>query len=426
MFDLQSDDGSVRKKAYKSPIPAGMPQEQRPTTGNKLDNNFHQRLHGRLLDTWQRETDRQCDNRIQMAIDEDMYDNVQWKDEDARVLEERGQVPLVFNVVATTIDWVLGSEKRSRTDFKVLPRRKQDGDAARKKSELMKYLSDVNRTPFEISRAFADATKAGVGWIEDGWQGDFEGEPIYCSYESWRNMIWDSSATKLDLEDARYVGRSKWVDVDVACAIFPKRKHIVNQSVHDRQNWVGLDTYGDLPMDQIEMENRGWGDSGTTSENVTGYQRKRLRIFEMWFRMPVSTKRVKGGMFAGEVYDPFSPGHVEQVESGEAEVIEKPAMRMYVALFTTAGMLWLSESPYRHNRFPFTPIWNKRRSRDGMPYGLIRNIRDIQIDINKRASKALHIISTSKILMEEGAVDDVNALQEEAARPDAVIVFKSG
>jgi hypothetical protein len=398
----------------------------RPKRGNSLDSGENVRLHLRLLDLWQREIDRQAPNRIEMAIDEDFYDNIQWSTEDAETLKARGQMPLVFNVIATTIDWVLGSEKRSRTDFKVLPRRKEHGEPARRKSELLKYHSDVNRTPFEVSRGFADATKAGIGWIEDGWQGDDEGEPLYTRYESWRNMIWDSTATRLDIEDGRYVGRSKWVDKDVACATFPKRRSLIERSVDHKLNWMGLDSFGDHAMDQAEMENQGWSDSGTSSDHVTGYRRDRLRIFEMWFRAPVKTRKIAGGMFAGEIFDEYSAGHADAIDSGDGTLIEKPVMRMYVALFTTAGLLWLSESPYRHNRYPFTPIWNKRRARDNMPYGLVRNIRDIQTDINKRASKALHIISTNKIIMDEGAVEDVNQLVEEAARPDAVIVKKAG
>jgi hypothetical protein len=426
MFDLRADDGSVRKKKYDSPIPAdGVPME-RPLAGNKLDSAQMQSLHGRLLDIWQREVDRQADNRRSMAIDEDFYDNIQWTEIEEQVLRDRGQVPLVFNVVATTLDWVIGSEKRARTDFKVLPRRKEDGEPARRKSELMKYLSDVNRTGFEVSRAFEDAAKVGLGWMEDGWQGDDEGEPIYARYENWRNMIYDSSATQLDLEDGRYIGRSKWVDLDVACAMFPKRKALLSRSVDDANSYHSLDTYGDEVMDQIEIENEGQGESGQVSSHITGYQRQRTRIIELWFKLPVQMERMRGGMFQGEVYDPYSPGHLDQVERGEAEVIKKPAMRMYVALFTTNGMLWLSQSPYRHNRFPFTPVWNKRRGRDGLPYGIIRNIRDIQIDINKRASKALHILSTNKVIMDDDAVDDIDKFIEEVSRPDAVIVKKKG
>lgn len=425
MFDLQADDGSVRKKKYKSPIP-DTPAPARGTAGNGLDSAANKRLHLRLLDLWQRELDRQYDNRRDMAIDEDFYDGIQWSEEDAATLRERGQMPLVYNVTATTVDWVLGTEKNSRTDFKVLPRRKEDGKPAERKTELMKYLSDVNREPFEISRAFADATKAGVGWMEDGWQGDDEGEPIYARAESWRNMLWDSSAIQPDIEDGRYVGRSKWIDLDVACAIFSKRKSLLRRSVDEADSFIALDTFGDEAMDSVELSNEGRGDSGTTSDHVTGYRRQRVRIMELWFRIPAETEKMKGGVFSGEIYDAYSPGHIDDVENGDAEVIKKVSMRTYVALFTTVGLLWVSPSPYRHNRWPFTPIWYKRRARDGMPYGLVRNIRDIQADINKRGSKALHILSTSKVIIDDGAVADLDEFRDEIAQPDAIIVKKQG
>ncbi len=426
MFDLNADDGSVRKKRARYPVPDSPAPVGRPVAGNKLDSAQNTRLHLRLLNLYTRELDRQYTNRREQAIDEDFYDNIQWNEDDAQTLKDRGQVPLVFNVTATTVDWVIGTEKKARTDFKILPRRKQDNVPAQRKSELLKYLSDVNRTPFSVSRAFADAAKVGVGWMEDGYQGTDEAEPIYSRYESWRNMIWDSSSTELDIDDARYVFRSKWLDLDVAQAMFPKRKAIVKRSVDDAGNFSLLDSYGDEAMDRPEMENQGRGDEGTISDRVTGFQRQRLRVIEAWFKMPIAVEKMSGGLFAGELYDEASPGHREAVENGDSEVVTKVSMCMHVALFTTAGLLWLSRSPYRHNRFPFTPIWNKRRGRDGMPYGMIRNIRDIQSDINKRASKALHILSTNKIIMDEGAVDDINALIEEAARPDAVIVKKPG
>ena len=262
--------------------------------------------------------------------------------------------------------------------------------------------------------------------MEDGWQGEEEGEPIYSSYESWRNMLWDSTATKLDLEDGRFICRNKWVDFDVACTIFPKRKAMLRRSVEHGDSFMGLDAYGDMAMDSVELENAGWASIAGRSDDVATFYRPRIRIIEMWFKMPVVAERVRGGVFNGEIYDEYSPGHQSQVESGEAELVSKPLMRTYVALFTTVGLLWLSPSPYRHNRYPFTPIWNKKRSRDGMPYGIIRNIKDIQIDINKRASKALHIISSNKVVMDDGAVDDIDALAEEVARPDAIIVKNKG
>ena len=60
---------------------------------------------------------------------------------------------------------------------------------------------------------------------------------------------------------------------------------------------------------------------------------------------------------------------------------------------------------------------------------MIRGMRDMQEDINKRASKALHILSSNKVIMDEGALPDgttIDEFAEEIARPDAIIVKRPG
>lgn len=426
MFDLNAKDGSVRKKEYKSPIPADK-GTSRPVTGNKLDNRKHTDIHTRLMGHYQRELDRQFPNRVEMAIDADFYDNDQWKDEDKATLEKRGQAPLVYNVISSSVDWITGSEKRSRTDWKVLPRRKEGSKPAERKTQLFKYLSDTNRTPFHVSRAFEDTTKVGIGWIEDGHAAEPEDEPLYCRYESWRNVLHDSSATEMDLRDGRYQFRTKWTDLDIAQARFPKRRKVLEHSVDNSYDIAAVaDLFGDDAMDSQEIaleQNVG----GRRSDDLTsGFHRRRVRLIECWFLEPVMSRKLRGGEFSGELYDEKSPGHRKSVESGEAEVVEQIFMRMHVAIMCNTGLLYLGESPYRHNRYPLTPIWGYRRDRDGLPYGVIRRLRGIQEDVNKRASKALHILSTNKVIMDEGAVDDVDELIEEVARPDAVIEVKQG
>ena len=67
-----------------------------------------------------------------------------------------------------------------------------------------------------------------------------------------------------------------------------------------------------------------------------------------------------------------------------------------------------------------------RRARDGAPYGMVRRVRDIQQDLNKRASKAAFLINANQIIAEEGATDDWDTLRDEASRPDGVIIKKRG
>lgn len=422
MFDLQNKLLTDVKHA-ESPIPrVDLPATTGGAAASKLDSEPMKRLHGDLLGHYTRELDRQGENRTDMAIDEDFYDNIQWTQEDRTTLTDRGQVPLVYNVISSTVDWVIGTEKRGRSDYKVLPRTKEDAKPAERKSQLLKYLSDINRSPFHRSRAFEDAVKVGVGWLEDGVQEEPGSEPLYSRYESWRNILWDSSARENDLVDARYQFRSKWVDADISAAMFANRKQVIEDAIDDGDRLFSFGEFGDDAMDQQENEN----EAATAHHSELRSQRGRVRNIEGWFTRPVRSLHLKGGAFNGEIFDPFSEGHVGTVNAGNAMIVDRPILRMHVALFTVSGLLWFSESPYRHNRFPFTPIWGYRRGRDGMPYGLIRRLRDLQVDINKRASKALHILNSSKVIMDEGAVDDIDEFVEEVSRPDAILIKKAG
>jgi hypothetical protein len=397
------------------------PTGRRP---GKLDSPKVRALHGRLMAYYERELHRQTENRAQMALDDDFYDNEQWSDADKATLKDRGQVPLVYNVISTAVNWITGTEKRGRSDFKILPRRKDAAKAAERKTQLFKYLSDQSMSEFHRSRAFEDATKVGIGWLECGWEDESDAEPIYDRYLSWRCMLWDSASVNHDLTDCRYVFKVKWVDLDIAIALFPDREKLLIESAEDGDGYAnGSDLmHGDDPMDSQEDAI----DEDAPGVDTAAYSRKRVRIIEGWFRMPIKGSVMRGGDFAGEVFDPHSPGHTDSMANGRARTVSRTIMRMHCAFMTARGMLYVDESPYRHNAYPQTPIWCYRRGRDNMPYGVIRGLRSIQEDINKRAAKALHILSTNKTIMDEGAVDDLDAYLEEVSRPDAVIVKKPG
>lgn len=424
MFDLNDEIKTRVSEGQRIPT-ADMPEDDFEQPTHALDTPVAGELHTKLLGFYRQELDRQSENRYQMAIDEDFYDNVQYTEEDARVLKDRGQAPVVYNVICQTINWIIGSEKRSRTDYKILPREKEDAKPAQAKTKMFKYFSDVNRTQFHRSRAFEDAAKVGIGWLEDGAQDDDDGEILYSRYESWRNLLWDSSSTEMDMSDCRYVFRGKWVDEDIALALAPDRENVIHTSAVDgaRFGVFSDDADGDDAMDAPEFER----DSYAVSSAIVTSTRRRVKLIEGWFRKPITVQKMKGGNFRGEVYDPNNPEHQSEIDTGNAALINRVQMRMHVAIFTTAGLLFSSESPYKHNRFPFTPIFCYRRGRTGLPYGAIRGMRDIQEGINKRASKALYIMSTNKVVMDEGALPDemdLEEFREEVSRPDGIIIKK--
>ena len=391
-----------------------------------LDSNRGRAIHANLMGHYTREIDRQADNRLEMATDEDFYDHNHWTAEEIEILQARGQLPITYNLTQTTVNWVLGTQRRAPMDYRVLAKNKDGVKAAERKTQLLKHVSDANHFDHEISTAFASSVKAGLGWLESA-QGSYDdNSKVLARAESWRSMLWDSTAVRTDLDDARYISRAKWLDADVAMSLWQNRKGIVEASLSSTRGGVyALDELGDDPMDEQEMDH--FYSSGSPSRaNFTG-ERERIRVIEMWFKALVNDAHtIRGGQFHGELFDPWSIGHVTELNEGRAFLSTRPRMVIHCALMTDVGLLDLRRSPYRHNRYPFTPIWGYRRSRDGLPYGLIRGIRDINRDFNARAAKALHHLSTTRVFVEEGAVDDIEELRDEAARPDAVIKYKAG
>jgi hypothetical protein len=423
MFDLNDDNLTrLKKDSPEDRLVIDQPA-QKEGAENPLDGEKGVLLHGRLMAYYRQELDRQSANRFEQAMDEAYYDSEQWTEQEKAELRERGQAPIVWNVISTSVDWIIGSEKRGRTDFKVLPRGKEDAKPAEGKTKYLKYLSDVNDTPFNRSRAFEDAVKVGVGWMECSVQDEDDGEPIYDRYESWRNMLWDSSSTELDGSDMRYIFRSKWVDEDIALALVPNRRAAIASSVTVSTTYGSFNQQdGDYAMDAAEETLEDASISGA----VTTHKRRRVRLIECWYRAPTAVKKMVGGPFSGVEVDEKNPEHVQAITGRITVVTTRMQMRVRVALLTPTALLFDGPSPFKHNRFKFIPIWGYRRGKDNLPYGVIRRMRDIQDDINKRASKAQYILSTNKVVMDEGAVDDIDEFADEVARPDAIIVKKAG
>lgn len=396
--------------------------------GHKLDSEESRRELSKLLEWFYFEKERQSGNRLEMATDHDFYDSIQWDPEDAAEVEGRGQMPLVYNEVAPMVDWLIGTERRARVDWKVFPRNEKDVKIADTKTKVMKYVSDQNRVPFLRSRAFADAVKGGVGWMDDGVRDDPTQDVLYSRYEDWRNILWDSTSYEHDLSDARYIFRWRWVDEDIAIMMFPDRADKIRAATEDS-------AYGMVDGDDDDVGPSSSRDGerdrigalyASGSGMMVDAKRRRVKLIECQYRKPVSTKIVGSGALKGAIFDTRDQVMAHSLAQSGATIIDKVMMRMHVAVFTPAFMLASGPSMFRHNKFTLTPIWCYRRSRDRQPYGVIRRVRDVQQDLNKRASKALFLLNTNQLIAEEGATDDWETLRDEAGRPDGLLIIKAG
>lgn len=359
------------------------------------------------------EASRQATNRALMAKCESYYDGNQWDFEDAETLRKRGQAPVVYNEVKPTIDWLIGTERRARVDFIVVAEEQGEEaeEDARLKTKLLKYLDQANRTSFERSYAAEDAFKAGLGWLEVGIRGDKSGPPVYVGAESWRNILYDSQAQKRDLSDARYIFRIKVVDLDVAETMFPDKKvelQNVVQTGDDAdilRDWMGsglitgLDAFSSAKTDNLDF---------LTTKPVDLFNtRKRVLLLECWSRVPV-----------------------RNTEPGPQGIADPLSWKMMCSIMTEKDTLIESISPFKHDLFPFIPLWAYRSKRTGLPYSPILQLIGPQDGLNARKSRSLYEASSNQLKIEKGALDsevmDLTEIRAELDDPNGIAVFADG
>lgn len=402
----------------------GVKVEDRPAPG--LIQNKDVGLTFRRVKEWRKQArNTLLDNRVDRLKAHDYYDGDQWDEEDRLEVEDRNQKATVFNIIKPTIDWILGTERRTRIDYRVLPRRKDAGGAAAAKTKTLKYVSDVNKEAFARSLAFEDCVISGLGWMEIGIRSDIYDEPLFVRYEDWRNVWHDPLSVERDLSDARYLFREKWVDLDVAVAMWPERAASIRAACIDDDYYFDEEEI----HDDVSLEREVVGEGEAADIDAFMNRRSRVRLTECWYRRPVNAKIMRGpdlGTLNGSTFNPKDETHVALELAGLATVYDAIRMEVRQMIYTGNTVLQDLPSPYRHDRFPLVPIWGYRKKRDNKPYGAVKNIQDPQDDLNKRRSKILFHLSTNRVIADNNATDDWDELWKEAQRPDGIIPKKPG
>ncbi len=413
-----------------------------PKAIHPLDREDVRKRFAKVSSWFTQERVRQADFRRESMADHEFYDGPgQWTQEEKNILAKRGQVPITFNQVKPTVDWVLGTEKKIRVDYRILPRGEEDAKNAEMKTKLFKYVSDANNAGFKRSKSFADAVLAGVGWIDHGINPDPDNEPLMVGYEDWRNVWYDTLGLEDDLSDGRYIFRGKWVDEDVACAMFPDRADVIHAAVIYGDQGLGYDVFSEMVDPAFDPKMAGGLSHGAAgiSPQYTGFfgyigtqtaveSRDRVFLVECQYRVPARKKVLRGkelGTLQGITFDESNKDHLKLVEMGIGQPVESVLMETRQMIFTGDSVLQEGESPYRHKRFSLVPIWGFKRKKDGTPYGIVRNLRDPQKDLNKRRSKALYLLSANRVVADDDAIKETDQswddIVQEANRPDGLI-----
>lgn len=323
--------------------------------------------HSKLI-RWVNEADTTTiDTRNLSERSRNYYDSNQITDAERRVLIQRKQAPVVINRVKPKVDSLMGMERANRTTAKAQPRTPKHTKGAEAATESVRFCLQDNMYERVRSDTWENMLIEGTGGVEIIVKPQGDAFKVILRHIMWDRLIYDPHSRRKDFSDARFLGQVVWMDYDEAVAKYPGAEDVL-QSMQ-----TGSSTYDDQPR---------WMDN----------TRRRVKIVELYYQ------RSDGDWW----YACFTYGGY----------CESPKKSPYV-----------NEEGETEHAYEFSSLFVER---DGGRYGAMKQLLDIQDEINKRRSKALHLNSVRQVRLEKGAVDDLNKVRQELAKPDGVIETTPG
>lgn len=376
-----------------------------------------------MLEGWLRDIRYQPAWRWEANVEADYYDGNQLDSSTLMEMQERGIAPLITNLIAPTIDVVLGMEAKSRTDWKVSPNLDNDSETAEAMNAKLHEAERISRADHAISDAYAEQVKVGLSWVEVSRETDPFKSPYRVKHLHRREIWWDWLAKEPDLSDARYMIRKRWVDEDKAVAFFPQHKQLIEHTISGWRtyDWELEEMHGASLARNLSQE---YGiESNTTLEEMEwlDMERKRVCIHEVWYKTFENGFILRLGDGFTVEYNPQDKDHVMAVAAGLVTPVPTVLTKVRLSWWIGPHRLSDQESPYPHNHYPYVPFFGKREDRSGVPYGLIRSMRSPQDEVNARKSKMMWLLSAKRVIGDSDALtsEDWDTAAEEAARPDA-------
>ncbi|MBP2660798.1 MAG: hypothetical protein H6Q69_3830, partial [Firmicutes bacterium] len=318
--------------------------------------------------------DKDQEWRDQAREDYQFYYGKQWNESTEHQLREAGRPVITDNRIKPLINLLSGYQRLNRYEAEFLPRTSEDEELCAVRKGLTKFITDQCDYGTQESLMFMDGIICGRGWLEVYYDIDYEtleGEAQIRRVSPFDIFV-DPECREPDYSDARYICRAKWTDKDELKAIYPEHADEIEAMTDEydedeRHEYTGIE-----PL---------W------------YQRntRKIRMVEHW-RKEIYQRQYY--LVANGDYVKKEDLTTEHIVAGIVKPVTLPATKVIVTIFADKVLLEEKDSPYEHGEFPFVPYLVYYLGEDDISAGVIRDLKDLQREINKRRSQSINILNT--------------------------------
>jgi hypothetical protein len=356
-----------------------------------------------------------------------MYDGDMWSEKDLKAAEEISIDPITVNRIFPTVELLKGSQMTNRLNIIAKGRTQRDTELGNLISEGIQFVIDQNGGQEIISDAFAKSIVPGINYIQVGLNHDPRREPIQLKLRDWKTVWTDPFGDPwLDPTVTRYLFFARWMDLETLKAAFPAMKKEIEEQFNEFAGDTGGDTTS-FYMDEateIEMDRRSMSSAAWIKTD-----RQRCRPVEIWFPVyePGIFAIFKDGRVV-EITECMEPAEQLFMVENAQRIVRAMVQKMWWSVLFGNVELARCRSQLGHDRFPVSPFIGYL-DRFNLPYGVPRQIRGQNIEVNKRRSMALAMLYKRRITAENDVVDTPEELDElfvEANKLDGFMRVKPG
>jgi len=343
----------------------------------------------------------------------------QWDDEDKQRLERRGVKALTINKIKPMIKLITGIERQGRTDYKAFPEGQEDELVADIATRLIKNVSKVSRVHNKISDQFKEGMTVGECYIEpyidytfDLINGDLKFRKI-----NGANIIADPGGEEYDLSDRKFMIKiTKNLSREDLEELFPKQKDKIDKIGNGK---IDLDSV----VDDDKVQTRDYQTAGDEDLNQSGdLLEASYDLLEYYYKKMIDVHYIASpsqGIIATteekEEAEQLAERIADERGIGDLKIITKQTPEIRIKQIV-GKQEFLDDRAWtfpRWRSYPFIPFIAEWMTMDVdndelLIQGMVRGLRDLQLEYNKRRTQELHHLNASQnsgTLAPKGALD---------------------
>lgn len=324
------------------------------------------------------------------------YRGEQWDAKDKAKLDAQGRPAMTVNLVAPTVNAILGEYSNRRADFQYKPRRGEASDAvAQTLTKLVMQICDNNDYDQLETEIFGDGLITGRGYLdvridfEDNTLGEVRIETL-----DPRSVIPDPSANSYDPKDWNEVMTTRWASLDDLAATYGQEKADAVRVAAQSATTATLDMYGWDDTSSFGDMHKAAG-VGAYDDVDTERALRSVRIIERQF-YTLSKVREFVSLRYGDVRPVPESWEEERVQAFARDFglgIRTRLTRRVRWVVSAGDSVVLHESWSPYTSLTVVPFFCYFRR--GKPFGVVKNLISPQDILNKSSSQVLHVVNTT-------------------------------